>query len=323
MVGLFLNRFHHLNHEKFLLKYHQPGTTTGITIAGVTGSAGGAYSQLYNPYAIYVDSNRAMFILDTTNYRVLKWQFGEPLGYVVAGGNGAGAALTQITTSYAMFVDAQSNVYVSEYSNHRVTLWLSTNTTSGILVGGGNGAGSTSERLYNPWGIYVDVNGSMYIADRSNHRVQLWLPGAISGTTVAGVTGDAGPYAYQLNSPTGITVDQYGYIYVLDSANSRVQRWFPGASYGITVIVASMNTPYGMQADNQGNLIITDTLNYRILSFALSCPSVTTTTAAPPLQATVPVCATAIWNQTYSTLVGSLGTVGSTTTLLYNPSSIA
>ena len=75
-----------------------------------------------------------MYILDTSNYRVLQWQFGEPFGYVVAGGNGAGSALTQITTSYAMFVDSQSNIYVSEYSNHRVTLWLSTNTTSGTLV---------------------------------------------------------------------------------------------------------------------------------------------------------------------------------------------
>ncbi len=75
-----------------------------------------------------------MYILDTNNYRVLKWQFGEPLGYVVAGGNGQGSQLSQIYTSYAMFVDSQGNIYVSDYSLHRVTLWLTTNTTSGILV---------------------------------------------------------------------------------------------------------------------------------------------------------------------------------------------
>ncbi|CAF4993534.1 unnamed protein product, partial [Rotaria sp. Silwood1] len=305
------------------IQYFPRGTTTGITIAGSSGSAGSAYAQLNNPHAIYVDSNRVMYILDTTNYRVLRWQFGDPFGSVVAGGNGAGAALTQITTSYAMFVDSQSNIYVSEYSNHRVTLWLTTNTTSGILVAGGNGAGSTSERLYNPWGIYVDVNGTMYICDTTNHRVQLWKSGAISGSTVAGSTGDAGPNAYQLNTPTGITVDPYGYIYVLDTANSRVQKWYPGASYGTTAIATSMSTPYGLHADNQGNLVITDTYNYRILSFAMTCPGTTTTTAAPVFQATVPVCSTAVWNQTFSTLVGSMGTYGSTATLLYSPSSIA
>lgn len=109
------------------------GTTSGVSIIGGSGT-GASLSQLNNPTAIYVDVNRTMFILDSVNYRVLKWHFGEPLGYVVAGGNGAGSALTQITTSYAMFVDSQSNIYVSEYSNHRVTLWQSTNTTTGILV---------------------------------------------------------------------------------------------------------------------------------------------------------------------------------------------
>jgi hypothetical protein len=75
-----------------------------------------------------------MYILDTSNYRVLKWTVGDPLGYVVAGGNGAGSSLTQISTSYGMFVDSQLNIYISDSTNCRVTKWLSTNTTSGILV---------------------------------------------------------------------------------------------------------------------------------------------------------------------------------------------
>lgn len=75
-----------------------------------------------------------MYILDTTNYRVLKWKVGEPLGTIVAGGNSWGSSLTQITTSYALFVDSQRNVYVSEYGNHRVTMWSPLNTTTGILV---------------------------------------------------------------------------------------------------------------------------------------------------------------------------------------------
>lgn len=76
-----------------------------------------------------------MYILDSTNYRVLRWRIGEPLGSVIAGGNSWGASLTQISTSYAMFVDSQLNVYVSDAGNNRVTRWLATNRTSGILVG--------------------------------------------------------------------------------------------------------------------------------------------------------------------------------------------
>jgi len=96
--------------------------------------------------------------------------------------------------------------------------------------------------------------------------------GAAVGVTVAGdPAGSSGPYAYQLSNPTGIQFDQYGYIYILDTSNTRVQKWYPGAAYGITVIAATMNSPYGMSFDLFGNLFIADTSYQRILSFSLSC----------------------------------------------------
>lgn len=41
----------------------------------------------------------------------------------------------------------------------------------------GNGAGATADKLSGPWGIYVDVNGTIYIADKLNHRIQKWVTG--------------------------------------------------------------------------------------------------------------------------------------------------
>ncbi len=75
-----------------------------------------------------------MFILDGSNYRVLRWQSGDPLGYVVAGGNGYGAGFNQMGTCYEMFVDNQYNIYISDNTYSRVTKWSQTNTTSGVLV---------------------------------------------------------------------------------------------------------------------------------------------------------------------------------------------
>ncbi len=90
--------------------------------------------------------------------------------------------------------------------------------------------------------------------------------------TVAGdPSGVSGPYAYQLYYPTAILFDPYGYIYILDSSNTRVQKWYPGAAYGTTVITASMSSPFGMRLDPLGNLFIADTSYQRILSFVLSC----------------------------------------------------
>jgi hypothetical protein len=64
----------------------------------------------------------------------MKWTAGDPLGYVVAGGNGYGAGFNQFGTCYSLFVDSSFNIYISDNSFHRVTFWSVSNTTSGILV---------------------------------------------------------------------------------------------------------------------------------------------------------------------------------------------
>ena len=102
-------------------------------------------------------------------------------------------------------------------------------------------------------------------------RINVLVVGALSGSTVAGNTGDAGPYAYQLNSPTSVTFDPYGYLYVLDAGNSRIQKWLPRATYGVTVISSPMSTPYSMKIDPRGNLAVVDTSNHRALLFAMTC----------------------------------------------------
>lgn len=76
-----------------------------------------------------------MFILDNYNFRVLKWQVGDTLGYVVCGGQGQGSAFTQMGYSFGIFVDDRYNIYLSEQANNRVTLWSAGNTTAGQLVG--------------------------------------------------------------------------------------------------------------------------------------------------------------------------------------------
>jgi hypothetical protein len=60
-------------------------------------------------------------------------------------------------------------------------------------------------------------------------------------------------------------------MYVLDFGNSRVQKWYPGASYGTTVVSATMNGPTGMKFDRLGNIVIADTSYDRVISFGISC----------------------------------------------------
>ena len=59
-------------------------------------------------------------------------------------------------------------------------------------------SGSTTSLLYYPIDVFVDNIGAIYVADSRNYRVQKWLPGASSGTTVAG--GSTGTGLNQFNS---------------------------------------------------------------------------------------------------------------------------
>lgn len=117
-----------------MLFYDKLGSTSGITVAGLTLTAGSSYSQFSSPTSVYVDLNGSIYVADSLNYRVQKWIPGQPLGFTVAGGRGNGATLDKIGRVYAIFVDDQGNIYVSENSNHRVTLWYSFNMTAGQVV---------------------------------------------------------------------------------------------------------------------------------------------------------------------------------------------
>ena len=59
----------------------------------------------------------------------------------------------------------------------------------GIVVAGGQGRGSTLSQLCLPDGIIVDQLGTLYIADRGNHRIVRWRKGATAGEVLAGGNG--------------------------------------------------------------------------------------------------------------------------------------
>lgn len=66
-------------------------------------------------------------------------------------------------------------------------------------------------------------------------------------------------------------LDQNGYIYILDTGNSRVQKWAIGSTYGVTVLSATFSNPLGMGINSFGNLFVADTNYHRIQSFSVYC----------------------------------------------------
>lgn len=92
--------------------------------------------------------------------------------------------------------------------------------------------------------------------------------------TVAGTNEGASDNAFRF--PAGVTVDPLGNIYVADQFNHRVQKWAPGASFGITVAGVGgqgdrpdqLNYPMSVVVDKQGNMYVSDAANSRIQRFA-------------------------------------------------------
>lgn len=99
------------------------------------------------------------------------------------------------------------------------------------LNSSGNGYrdGELSEALfYNPWQIFFDPEGYLYIADEGNHCIRRIRPDHIVETVVGtpGTAGmkDGGKDDAQFNSPRGVGVDKDGTVYVADYGNSRIRK---------------------------------------------------------------------------------------------------
>jgi sugar lactone lactonase YvrE len=70
-----------------------------------------------------------------------------------------------------------------------------------------------------PWGIDLDAQGDVYIADWRNDRIQKFTP---DGDFLMAF-GSSGSGEGELNRPSDVAVDNDGIIYVADWMNNRLQ----------------------------------------------------------------------------------------------------
>jgi sugar lactone lactonase YvrE len=94
----------------------------------------------------------------------------------------------------------------------------------------GDGGPAASAQLYYPYDLEVDSAGNLYIADTSNNVIRKIAAGTgiittIVGTGSGGYSGDGGQAdAATLNSPSSVSLDSSGNLYIADYSNHVVRK---------------------------------------------------------------------------------------------------
>lgn len=159
------------NHRILLFPSNTTSGTSALVVAG-TGTGGPAANQLNNPNGIFVRDDGTLYIADLRNNRIQKWSANATAGQLVAGDGTAGNSSSQIYFPTSVVVDSDEFIYVTELRNARVTRWASQSSTGVCIAGCSTNAGSAPNQLRSPQKLTFDQNGSLYVSDQANHRVQ-------------------------------------------------------------------------------------------------------------------------------------------------------
>ncbi|CAF5120214.1 unnamed protein product, partial [Rotaria sp. Silwood1] len=126
---------------------------------------------------------------------------------------------------------------------------------TGVTVAGGNEEGNGINQLNCPWGLYVDDEETVYVAEESNHRIMEWKSGATNGKVVAGGKGNV---ANQLNHPEDVIIDkERDSLIISDYRNKRVVRWPRRNGTSVEIIISNICC-VGLTMDDNGCLYVVD-----------------------------------------------------------------
>ena len=284
---------------------------TIATIAGdgtpdFAGDGGPATAaELQFPVGVAFDAIGRVYIADVVNQRIRRIDMSGTISTIAGtgdsgyGGDGGDATAAVLANPFGVAIDPLGRIAIADTSNQRVRLVDTTGKIATVAGTGGFGLGmdggaATSSELSNPFGVAVDAQGRVYIADTFHDEVRrVDLDGTITtiaGNGIAGFSGDGGPAtASQLAHPGGVAVDALGRVYIADSANQRIRRVALDGT--ITTIAgdgspayggdggpaasAQLQNPNGVAIDGQGRLVIADTYNHRIRRIELDGTIVT------------------------------------------------
>lgn len=162
--------------------------------------------------------------------------------------------------------------YVADSKNHRIVHF---EADGSVIESWGSYADGVNAQaplgtFNEPWGVAVGPDGSVYVSDTWNHRIQKFTADGQPITTW-GQYGQADqPDGFW--GPRGLAVDAEGSVYVADTGNKRIVVFDADGDYltefgSAGLSPGEFDEPVGVAVDADGIVYVVDTWNQRVQTF--------------------------------------------------------
>jgi sugar lactone lactonase YvrE len=270
--------------------------------AGDGGPAGNA--QLNGPHALAVSEKGDVYLADTWNHRIRRFEPSTGVLHAFAGtgekgfgGDGGPAAKAMFGDVYCIAFDSgDRQMLIADLDNRRIrSIDMQTGIVSTVAGNGQKGApkdgdSATKSPLVDPRAVTVDRQGNIYVLERGGHALRVvdaeGKIRTVAGTGKAGLSGDGGDALQaMLNGPKHLCVDRDGSVLIADSENHVIRRYDPQTGK-ITRVAGTgkrgsgglngppleieLDRPHGVYVSREGTLYISDSGNGRVLKIESS-----------------------------------------------------
>ncbi|CAF1071686.1 unnamed protein product [Adineta steineri] len=238
-----------------------------IWLEGNTNPSKTISNNLIPPHGLFVSVTNDIYIDNSVSgYGVEKW--------TMTSTSGTNVMITN-DICFHLFIDKNNTLYCSYSNLHQVVKTsLNNNHHMSTNVAGTGNAGSASNMLSSPNGIFADAKFNLYVADSGNDRIQLFIHGQLNGQTIAG---NGANNTITLNTPRAVILDADGYLFISDTFNHRIVassangfRCIVGCSSIAGSAANQLYKPWNIGFDSYGNLFVADRFNNRIQKFLLA-----------------------------------------------------